>query len=444
MIGALGLVITLLATQSLAPLNPVPSRAQRAWQEMELNAFVHFGPNTFTDKEWGGGDEDPNLFAPTDLDCRQWARVFKDAGFKGVIITAKHHDGFSLWPTLYSGHSVKATKWKQGKGDVLRELSDACKEVGLKFGVYVSPWDRNHPSYGTEQYNATFAAMLREVLTQYGPIFEVWFDGANGEGPNGKKQVYDWALFHQVVRECQPGAVIFSDAGPGCRWVGNEAGIASETSWSMIPSGRYGPGTPLHAELGEGRLDGDQWTPPECDVSIRPGWFYHADQDDKVRSGSNLLDLYEKSVGRNGLLLLNVPPDRRGRIAEPDIRSLMEFKRLREARYGADSRRASMRSRWITPESVAEPSVEVAVKGSDPIDRVVLGEPIEWGQRVAKFRLEGSLADTWETLATGTTIGRKRILPVRSGRWKRLRLTVLDTRARAAISRFEAFAAPTD
>src|SRR5581483_10202910 len=242
-----------IAAQTLEPFGAVPSERQLAWHRMEYYAFVHFGPNTFTDKEWGEGKEDADVFSPAALDCRQWAAAFKEAGMKGVVITAKHHDGFCLWPSRYSTHTIAQSHWKNGKGDVLKELSNACKQYGLKMGVYLSPWDRNHPAYGTPEYNQVFANMLTEVLTQYGPIFEVWFDGANGEGPNGKKQVYDWNLFIQTVRKYQPNAVIFSDAGPDVRWIGNEDGIAEETNWCTIDRSRYVPGTSLYRELTEGK-----------------------------------------------------------------------------------------------------------------------------------------------------------------------------------------------
>ena len=307
---------------TVEPVAPVPTAAQLAWQRQELHAFVHFGPNTFSGAEWGTGREAPTVFNPTAFDARQWVRAFKAAGFTGVVITAKHHDGFCLWPSRLSTHTVAASPWKDGAGDVLRELSEACREEGLGFGVYLSPWDRNHPAYGTPEYNEVFAGMLEEVLGHYGPVFEVWFDGANGEGPNGKRQEYDWPLFISTVRRLQPKAVIFSDAGPDIRWVGNERGEAPLTVWSMIDRSRYEPGTPLSDELGEGTRFGHDWVPAECDVSIRPGWFYRASEDSRVKSAGRLVSLYEQSVGRNCTLLLNVPPDQRGLLAAPDVASL--------------------------------------------------------------------------------------------------------------------------
>jgi alpha-L-fucosidase len=382
-------------------LLPLPSPRQLAWQAMETNAFVHFGPNTFTDVEWGGGEEDPNLFAPTDLDCDQWVRAFKAAGLKGVILTAKHHDGFCLWPSKLSRHTVAQTKWRDGKGDVVGELAAACRRGGLKFGIYLSPWDRNHPAYGTPEYNQIFTGMLKEVLTHYGPVFEVWFDGANGEGPNGKKQVYDWDLFIGTVRKYQPKAVIFSDAGPDVRWCGNEEGVGGEMCWSTIPSGRYLPGTPFYAELTAGRRNGDLWIPAEVNTSIRPGWFYHADQDSKVRTPENLMRLYETSVGRNGVMLLNVPPDRRGQLAAPDVAALTAFGVLRKQVYGHDLAKGGRQ----TGDSYS-------LRGSVVFDRVELREPVSQGQRVAAFRVEARVSGEWREIAKGTTVGNCRILPV--------------------------------
>ncbi|MFH1943331.1 MAG: alpha-L-fucosidase, partial [bacterium] len=256
------------------PYGPIPSPCQLTWHELEYCAFIHFNMNTFTDREWGDGTEDPEQFKPTELDCRQWARVCKEAGMKGIILTAKHHDGFCLWPSKFTEHTVKNSPWREGKGDVLRELSEACREFGLKFGVYLSPWDRREPSYGdSPRYNQHFKNQLTEVLTQYGDIFEVWFDGACGEGPNGKRQVYDWPGFIDVVRKHQPGAVIFSDGGPDVRWVGNENGFANPTNWSLLRRDEVYPGYPDYHELTSGHADGTHWVPAECDVSIRPSWY---------------------------------------------------------------------------------------------------------------------------------------------------------------------------
>jgi alpha-L-fucosidase len=420
-------IAALAMTPAQAPKIAVPSKRQLDWHKLEYYAFVHFGPNTFTDKEWGEGKEDPNVFNPTQLDARQWVRIFKEAGMKQVIITAKHHDGFCLWPSAYSKHTVAQSSWKGGKGDVLAELRKACNEYGMKMGVYLSPWDRNHPKYGTPEYNQVFADMLKEVLTKYGPIYEVWFDGANGEGPNGKKQVYDWDLFNSTVRKYAPDAVIFGDGGPDVRWVGNEQGWAPEECWATIQSKRYVPGTPLHNELGKGNPDGDQWTPAECDVSIRPGWFYHASQDDKVKTPEQLMDLYERSVGHNASLLLNVPPDRRGLIHENDVKALMGFKKLRETVYG---------SRRDVTFPVNEPYNAVTLQVIEPtlIDRVVLSERISTGQRVKKFEVRVTDDKGQVTTYPGSTIGSKRIQRIAPTKAKSLQVVVLDSHGQPTVS----------
>ncbi len=406
------------------PKIALPTERQLAWQKLEMYAFTHFGPNTFTDAEWGHGTEDPNLFNPTDFDARQWAKTFKMAGMKGIIVTAKHHDGFCLWPSKLSTHTVSQSKWRDGKGDVLREISDACKAEGLKFGVYLSPWDRNHPKYGTPEYNQVFASMLKEVLTQYGDVFEVWFDGANGEGPNGKKQVYDWPLFTKTVRQYAPHAVIFSDAGPDIRWVGNESGLGSETSWSTIDRDRYVPGTSLSGELGQGKQGGTHWVPAECDVSIRPGWFYHPEEDSKVKTGAQLVDLYEKSVGRNGSFLLNVPPDRRGRIADADVKALLAMRKQLDATYSVDFARKGESP--ASNESETTSTQFHRLDGVRLFDRVVLSENIARGQRVKHFEVDAKVGKDWKRIAEGTTIGNKRILVVPPTRSNELWLRVTD------------------
>ncbi|CAN5418838.1 hypothetical protein BH11ARM1_BH11ARM1_01870 [soil metagenome] len=421
---------------------------------MQQYAFVHCGPNTFTDKEWGEGVEDPKLFNPTALDCRQWVKVFKDAGMTGVMITAKHHDGFCLWPSKFSTHTVAQSPWRDGKGDVLRELSDACKAEGMKMGVYLSPWDRNHPTYGTSAYNQVFVNMLKEVLTNYGPIFEVWFDGANGEGPNGKKQVYDWPLFIKTVRECQPNAVIFSDAGPDIRWVGNESGHSAPTCWSTIDRDRYVPGTPLSSELTEGKEGGKDWVPAECDVSIRPGWFYHANEDSKVKSPQDLLKLFEESLGQNGSFLLNVPPDRRGLINEADIASLSAFRTLRDKVYAFDlghgihwtatSERGKefsadnlSDSRPSTYWAATDDATDVILDGTLPapvtFDRVSLAEPIELGQRISQFSIQAMVDGEWKVLARETTVGARRIVRVPTTTTTQLRIMIDGSRACPAL-----------
>src|SRR6187402_1655191 len=411
---------------------PTPSKTQLAWHEMEFYFFVHFGPNTFTDKEWGHGDEPEDIFYPTGLDCRQWVRIAKQAGAKGVIITAKHHDGFCLWPSKYSKHTVRESKWKNGKGDVLKELSQACKEYGLKCGVYISPWDRNHPKYGTPQYNDVFINMMKEIFTNYGPIWELWWDGANGEGPNGKKQEYDWDRFKKTVKTLSPNTVVFSDVGPHIRWVGNENGIAGKTNWNYLDTAGYsaGAGAPSTDTLNTGNAFGKIWIPAECDVSIRPGWFWHANEDSKVKTGEQLFDLYLKSVGRGSNLLLNVPPDRRGLINENDSAALMAFKKLRDESF-KDNLAKTAKAYWefsidnlpnkeliirefksnsgeVYSTNVLQFTVEFdAVK---KINCIGLYEYLHNGQTIRNFRIELFNGNKNVGAVNGTTVGRKRLL----------------------------------
>jgi alpha-L-fucosidase len=410
---------------------PLPTRTQLAWHDMEYYLFVHFGPNTFTDKEWGHGDEPEDVFNPTGLDCRQWVSVAKAAGAKGIIITAKHHDGFCLWPSKYSAHTVRESKWKDGKGDVLKELSQACKEGGLKFGVYISPWDRNHPDYGTEKYNDVFVNMMKEIFTSYGPIWELWWDGANGEGPNGKKQVYDWKRFENTVRQLSPKTVVFSDIGPDIRWVGNERGIAGKTNWNLLNTEGFkrGLGAPPEDTLNQGNVFGKYWIPAECDVSIRPGWFYHSNEDDKVKSPAQLFDLYLKSVGRGANLLLNVPPDRRGLIHENDSAALVGFKQLREDNL-SDNLLRQATTYWefdetdFAPDTLRLRSLDggadsysinvqnfiVQFQQTSRINCIVLREAIHLGQTVRNFRIVLYNDEKIVKSISGTTVGRKRIL----------------------------------
>jgi alpha-L-fucosidase len=310
--------------QEVAPFGTVPTPQQVEWQKMEYNMFMHFGPNTFTGVEWGSGQEKEELFNPTAMDCSQWTQIAKAAGMKGVIITAKHHDGFCLWPNPVSNHTVAQSPWRDGKGDVLKDLSEACREDGLGFGIYISPWDRNDPHYGTDEYNDVFVKTLEHALGSYGHVFEQWFDRACGEGPNGKKQVYDWVRFNSTVDKMQPGIVIFSDYGPGCRWVGNERGHAGRTCWSTMNVDDDFNGPPTNRkQLNEGIVGGNTWAPAETDVSIRKGWFWKERENSTVKSLQHLLKIYYESVGRNSLLLLNVPPDTCGLIHPVDSARLM-------------------------------------------------------------------------------------------------------------------------
>jgi len=437
----------------------VPSPNQLAWQEREFIAFAHFGMNTFTDREWGDGKESPALFNPTDFDARQWVEVFKAAGMRLLILTAKHHDGFCLWPTATTAHSVKSSPWKDGTGDVVAEVARACREAGLAFGVYVSPWDRHEPTYGdSPRYNELFRTQLRELLTNYGDIAEVWFDGANGEGPNGRRQVYDWPSYYRVVRELQPKAVIFGMA-PDVRWVGTESGYGRETEWSVVPV-KLREGAALRPEsphpLDEAFAPGDltapdlgsreairsapllAWYPAETDVSIRPGWFYHVKQDAQVKTPAKLVDIYFSSVGRNGVLLLNVPPDQRGRIADADVRSLQGLRAALDRAFAAPVAEA----RPPKPSRAAEPAAvyEVPVAAGRAFDVALVQEDIRQGQRVEQFTLELCAGGDCREFARGTTIGYKRLLrfpevkvdPAR--RDARIRLTVQQTRATPVVS----------
>jgi len=442
---------------------PEPSAKQLQWHDLEFYLFTHFGPNTFTDLEWGEGTEKEEVFNPTQLDCRQWCRIAKAAGAKGIIITAKHHDGFCLWPSQYSTHTVAQSKWKEGKGDVLQELSDACREYKLKLGIYLSPWDRNHPKYGTDEYNDVFINMMKEVVTRYGPLFEFWWDGANGEGPNGKKQVYDWHRFEHTIRSIAPNTPVFSDIGPDIRWVGNEKGFAGTTNWNLLDTAGFkrGEGAPPADTLNSGNYNGKNWIPAECDVSIRPGWFYHANEDDKVKTPEQLFDLWLKSVGRGANLLLNVPPDRRGLIHEKDSAALMGFKKIRDESFAtnlaANAKKETFYDNMLfTKQFFADGDVKTFEKNIDykktsywlrfakgqNINCIVLREAIEQGQHVSGFSIE--LLDGVKVLQTinGTTIGRKRIITFPSKEVSAVRFTVTQTKATPLISEIEVYSIP--
>ena len=413
------------------PYGPVPSEAQLRWQEMEYNMFVHFGPNTFTGLEWGQGNEAEDIFHPTALDCRQWAATAKAAGMKGIIITAKHHDGFCLWPNPESLHTVARSSWRGGQGDVLKDLSEACREYGLKFGVYISPWDRNDPAYGSPAYNEKYIRTLQSVHDgRYGPVFEQWFDGACGEGPNGKRQEYDWPAFHEAVWALSPNAILFSDVGPGCRWMGNERGVAGETNWSRLDVAGFTPGAgaPPRDTLARGNVFGKQWIPGEIDVSIRPGWFWRESENAQVKSVEQLADIWLTSVGRNALLLLNVPPDTRGRIHEIDSTRLMEFRAWREKVLGVNlAADAGIRKR-------ARGSIwEMTLPEARTVNYVQLQEEIALGQRISGFRVEAKDAGGWRTIAEGTTIGYKRILPVATVTARKVRVTITASLARPVL-----------
>ena len=441
-----------LVAQLPSPLPPLPEPRHLRWHALEMNAFVHFGPNTFTGVEWGTGKEKAEQFRPEKLDALQWVKAFKSAGLRGVVVTAKHHDGFCLWPTRHSTHSVAASPWQGGRGDVLRELARACREESLLFGVYLSPWDRNHPTYGTDAYNDVFCAMLEEVLTSYGPVFEVWFDGACGEGPNGKRQVYDWPRYVATVRKHAPDAVIFSDAGPDIRWVGNEKGFAPETCWSPLERDRFVPGTDLAAELGPGHEKGTHWVPAECDVSIRPGWFWRAAETPKVKDGATLFDLYERSVGRNANFLLNVPPTTAGVVDAADVKALADFgRRVREV-YGTNLAAGATGSgtseaapaagaldgdpttAWAAKPDDRSPAYTLTLKQPTTFNRIRLAEAVTLGQRIRAFKIEARIGGTWTAIANGTTVGTSRILATAEHVADALRVSIVDARATPTLA----------
>lgn len=434
----------------------VPSKRQLDWQRMEYTCFISYGINTFTNKEWGTGKEEPRLFNPTELDATQWVTTAKEAGMKMILLICKHHDGFCLWPSKETNFSVASSPWRGGKGDLVREVADACRKEGMKFAVYLSPWDMNHPTYGTEEYNDVFVRQLTELLTQYGQVDEVWFDGACGEGPNGKKQVYDFRRYYETIRSLQPQAVI-AVMGPDVRWVGTESGYGRDTEWSVIPvgttsleqiaeasqqepgSGTFLPvGDKMKKDLGSRALlenaDGVIWYPSEVDVSIRPGWFYHPAEDDKVKTAQKLIDIYYSSIGKNSLLLLNVPPDKRGLIHEHDKQSLFEMKRILQDTFAKN--RVGKRYKKLTDNrlesywqgSAKENSVEISLGGAHEIDRLLLQENITEGQRIEEFMLECWNGTEWKKVAEGTTVGFKRILRFEPVVCKKVRITILKAR----------------
>ncbi len=459
--------------------NVAPSPRQLRWQRLELTAFFHFGVNTFTDREWGLGNEDPKIFNPVHLDARQWVRTAKAAGFKQVILTAKHHDGFCLWPSKYTEHSVKNSPWKNGKGDVVKEVAEACREYNMGFGVYLSPWDRNCPFYGdSKEYNEYFEHQLTELLTNYGRVDEVWFDGANGTGPNGKKPVYDFSAWYKLIRKLQPAAVI-AIMGPDVRWVGTESGFGRETEWSVVPvsaqtqekiaanSQKDITFTPAGDMTGNDLGSRDKimdakalvWYPAETDVSIRPGWFYHESQDEEVKSPQKLLDIYYSSVGRNSVLLMNIPPDKEGLINAHDIKNLQEWKRLLAETFKTNlARNAVIRSAngsngkalldnddatyWTTRGKDTTAIIEFDLKGNKTFDVLLLQENIRIGQRIEKFSLEYWDGQEWKAITGGTTVGYKRLLRFDPVTANKVRLRIESSRLNPTLAEFGLYKQP--
>lgn len=454
-----------------------PSQRQLDWQEMEMTAFIHFTVNTYYNQEWGQGTEDPKMFNPTKFDASQWVQTCREAGLKCIIVTAKHHDGFCLWPSNFTNHSIAASPWRDGKGDLVKDVSDECRRQGLKFGVYLSPWDRHEKSYGTDAYNEHFRNQLTELLTNYGRIDEVWFDGACGEGPNGKKQVYDWESYYMVIRKLQPQAVI-AIMGPDVRWVGTESGYGRETEWSVVPfetsdQGAIAASSQQKAETEGFRPPGDMtefdigsrskiagaktliWYPSEVDVSIRPGWFWHESENDRVKAPDKLLDIYFSSVGRNSVLLLNIPPDTRGLIHENDIKSLQAWRKAIDDIFSknlADSAKISVlkggntatakkmldknnATHWTT-DGQPEAALEFTLPRCQTFDVLMLGENIRVGQRIEKFRLSALVNGDWKTVTEGTTVGYKRLLRFPAVTACKVRLEILASRLSPAIAEF--------
>ena len=432
------------------PILPVPEPKQVEWQQMETYAFIHFGLN------------------PTNLDCEQWAQTLVKAGMKGVILTAKHHDGFCLWPFEDTDYSVKNSPWKNGQGNVVKELSEACKKYGLKFAVYLSPWDRHQANYGTPEYLPYFYAQLHDLLTNYGPVFEVWFDGANGgDGWYGgakdirtidRKNYYNYPRIYEMLDSIQPQAIIFSDGGPGCRWVGNEKGFAGATNWSFLRKGEVHPGYDKSYELQYGHPDGNQWVPAECDVSIRPGWFYHPEEDDRVKSPDQLVDLYYRSVGHNATLLLNFPVDRRGLIHPVDSANAVRFHEMIQQQLktnlvagmtpkvsnerGGDFVASALTddnfdTYWATEDGVTTADIEFSFDTPTRMNRMMLQEYIPLGQRVKAFVVEYLDKDTWLPVKLNeetTTIGYKRLLRFETVKTKGIRIRITDARGPLCLS----------
>lgn len=454
-------------------LFPVPSKAQMDWHEMEQNAFIHFTTNTFTDLEWGYGDEDPAIFNPTAFDADQWIGTLKEAGFKGAILTCKHHDGFCLWPSQYSEHTVKNSPFKNGKGDVVKEVSEACKRHGLKFGVYLSPWDRNHAEYGRPPYIDYYRNQLKEIFGVYGPVFEMWFDGANGGtgyygGAHEKRTIqgstyYEWPVTIGLVKEMEPDILFFSDAGPGVRWVGNERGIAGETNWNTITPDTLFAGKPgIEGLLNTGHINGTHWIPAEVDVSIRPGWFYHEKEDSLVKTPERLFEIYLTSVGRGSTLLLNIPPDKRGLFHEKDVAVLKAWRKLIEEAFRnnlafqaevfgmgfrGDNKKfapsnvtdGDKETYWATDDGVTTGSLEINFKETQKVKYVVIQEYIKLGQRVSAFNVDSWEDNSWKPLTSGTTIGYKRILTFDPVETTKIRITINSAKACPVISNVEVY-----
>lgn len=474
-------LVTLLTTMSIlsadppAPYGHLPSDRQLKWHKLEMYAFIHFTVNTFTDKEWGYGDESEKIFNPSDFNADEIVSIMKESGMKGLVLTCKHHDGFCLWPSKYTEHSVKNSPWKDGKGDMVKDFAEACHKHGLKFGVYLSPWDRNHKDYAKPEYITYYRQQLKELLTYYGPVFEMWFDGANGgDGYYGgaketrkidNRTYYDWSNTWSIVRELQPDACMFSDGGPDIRWVGNESGFAGETCWATVDATDARPGSAGKGALTAGNRPGTDWIPAEVDVSIRPGWFYHKNQDDKVKSLDHMLKIYYESVGRGANLILNIPPDQRGKIHENDVQVLREWKRVLDATFtknlakGATVTASNTRGNdarfspenvlgetrevyWCTDDGITTPEIVIETKEPVTFNVVRIREYLPLGQRIDSVALDFWNNDKWEEFTKATSIGNQRLVRSKDITTSKVRLRVTQAAACPAISEISLFKSP--
>ena len=456
-----------------APVYPIPTDRQLAWHEMEQYAFIHFTTNTFTGKEWGYGDESPEVFNPTAMDVNQWVNVVKAAGLKAIVLTCKHHDGFCLWPSQYTDHSVKSSKWKEGKGNVVKEVAEACHKNGLKFGVYLSPWDRNRKDYGSPAYIEYYRNQLRELFSTYGPVFEMWFDGANGGdgyygGAREKRKIdastyYDWPATLNLVRGMEPGIIFFSDAGPDVRWCGNESGYAGETNWATINTdsiyaGKSGVGKVLNS----GQENGKSYIPAEVDVSIRPGWFYHEEEDAKVKTPEKLFEIYLTSVGRGSNLILNIPPDKRGLFHENDVKSLLEWRKLidnafktnlayhstvKSDSYRGNSERYAAsnvtdgknETYWATDDNNLTGNLVIDLGVKKSVKYITIQEYIKLGQRIKGFSVYTWKNNSWVEAMHGTTIGYKRIIKIEPTETDKIKIEITTSKASPLISNIEIY-----
>ncbi|MDR8392125.1 alpha-L-fucosidase [Aliifodinibius sp. S!AR15-10] len=442
------------AQQAMAPAgiqrdatHPTPEQVE--YQRQEKIAFVHFGVNTYTNREWGTGDESPSIFNPKKFDADQWARVLSENGFQTLVLTAKHHDGFALWPSDYTEHDVGSSPWKNGNGDIVKEVAEACEKYGIKFGVYLSPWDMHESSYGTPEYNDFYLNQLEELLTNYGPIAEIWFDGAKGEG--AKDMEYDFDAWWNMVRKLQPNAVIFSDEGPDVRWIGNEHGYAGETNWSTINRDSVSIGKPGQGQyLNRGEPQGPDWVPGECNTSIRPGWFYHQEEDDQVKPISDLMEIYYKSIGRNCTMMINIPPTPGGRFHANDVERLNEFTERVEAIFddnlaagrsvtGSGSDHSALTDGewdtfWVADRGARSSTLTLTLAQPTRFNHIVLQEYIPLGQRIAEFKVLAKEENQWTQITEGTTIGHKRILKVEPVMTDQVRIVIEKSYGQAALN----------